>query len=231
MTISVVQTALGSINNQGATFGAGVTSGNFVLVASGSYNSGGPPSPNSPTLGGSTPAGTSQLIEEPSPGSSNTVGVAYYLMPVTAGVAGATALVSSWSNNEIGIIAWELHSSTGTLTLDKSSTGQGTSSSFSSGTTGAITGSSEIVAGVAAGFGISMTHPGSPYTDSDGSGGSNFIIAGYQIVTSSGGTYSYAAGTSGSANWAAGIVTLTDGSSSGAPADVPYLIAQNTGFF
>jgi hypothetical protein len=109
-------------------------------------------------------------------------------------------------NGMIGQAIYEVAGLGPAPVLDKSNSGgAGTGTAVSSGATGAITGAPELVlAGTMAFAGTPATNSG--WTCLQPSGGAD-LTAGYQIATSSGGSFTWSQTSSGSP-WAAGIVTV-----------------------
>jgi hypothetical protein len=90
--------------------------------------------------------------------------------------------------------------------LDKSSTSSGNSTAVTSGASGAITTTPEIVIGGLVIFGQVMALVTSPWTSIQLS--DQFQQSGYQIVTSGSSSYTYAQTAGGSAEWVGAVVTV-----------------------
>jgi hypothetical protein len=209
VAISIVQSAWASGLGGGGSFGAGATLGNWLVIAQTGYNNSTPPPTNTaaPTLGGITSAVATQLLYEASPNTANNVSLAFWLLQVTSAIAGQTAVNTTWdTGNAAGFVAYETTGWTGTPALDQSSSDNGTGTAVTSLTTPAIQYAPELVIGTLISYGQTQGSPAG-YTNNNSSA-NGFQATGYQIVTSSGGTYTYAATAGGSANWAAGIVTI-----------------------
>jgi hypothetical protein len=196
MAVAVVQSV--SSNSTSITVtstGAGNTMVVCIMGASGS----GTPSVSGVTLGGSS-TGWSQAESET--GASNE---AFSAIWTNSNIAGSqTAVVVSGSNLDVasgygGILVYEISGLKTSSALDKSNKGTATSNSWSSGATGTLTQSSEIVIGCC-NASSTLSGPSSPWTNKTAG---NYAIAGYQIVsattsqtysgTGSGTTFPYAA--------------------------------------
>jgi hypothetical protein len=214
MTISVVQVGTladlsGSGGSGDASFAADVTAGNSLIYAFTDYSGTNVViSSNTPTFAGSEPAGSVKLTDEQSPYSGGTVYAALWLLPDVAGGSkeiGITSVNGTGGAN-VGLIAWEVAGLGASPSADKSSEGSGNSTAVSSGASGAITASPEIIVGLAVGYGQTEPGAGAPWTET--TFGSDFIYAGYQIAASSGGSYTYAMTGGSSAPWAALVATV-----------------------
>jgi hypothetical protein len=212
--LSVLQAATASGFSNEATFGNPVTEGSYLLIASSAYAFGSTPPDNtdSPTLGGTPPAGAAQLqyIQSPTAGG-DTVAEALWLLPVTAAIAGATAIECPWSGEDgyAGVVAIETSGWAAAPAVDQSSTGQGASDTVTSGDTGATLQQPELIFGMSIGFAQVQAFPsGYVNYNGQGSGADQYFVAGWTAALTSGGTYAYGGTAESSANWAAGIVTL-----------------------
>lgn len=224
MTISVVQTT--PINGFASTnaFTAGLTLGSWLLITGAAYSTGGaaPTANGTPTIGGLTPATTSQVAQKGSPGSSSTVYGAAWLIKVDAALAGAKtiAFAATAATGIVGVVGWETTGWTGTPTLDPATSpalvANGTSNAPSSGTSGTLVNAPAFIAGWIVGFSQSETEPVTGYTTIDGSA-DGFFPAGWRIATSSGGTFVFATAATGSANWSAGLYALYDAAGGSTP--------------
>jgi hypothetical protein len=213
VAITVVQTATGT-GNPPFSFGSAVTVGNTVILFTPGYSTtGSTPSTGSVKLGGNTITGTEAFFNNGTTGgiASASAGgnVAYaslWMLP-NVQVAGQTAVDITFTagNSGIGGVAWEVSGLGPSPQLDQSSSGTSVSATTnSSGTTPAITGAPEFIAAGAMMF--SGAGAGSPagFTVSNPSGD---CWAGYQIATSSGGTYTWSQ-TSAGTPWSAIIATV-----------------------
>jgi hypothetical protein len=206
--VSVVQVATSGSFTNAVSFGTGVTLGNYLIISGAAYNNASPPtSGGSPTVGGVAPVGAAQAIQEGS-GGSNSVYAATWLLPVTAAIAGQTAVSMPFTGaaGHAGITAIETTGWGGTPAVDRSSAGGAGSTAVNSGTTSATQYAPEFIMAWSIGYSQAQPSP-SGYTIQNAGGNSDFIT-GYQIAGSSGGTYSWAGTGSPSANWAAGVVTF-----------------------
>lgn len=179
------------------------TAGNTLVVCVMSYSFTAQGSVSGITLGGSA-GNFSQLCAAHETNGTFWSDTFIWADPNCAG--SQTAIVVSGTNLTItsgGLVVVYEVSGLGTAVLDVSSTGNGNSASYSSGTTGTTATASEFWVG-AVGAGNFITKPGSPWTDSGG--GVSEAASGYQIVSSTGtATYS---GTLTSNPWSAAVVTL-----------------------
>ena len=213
MTISIVQTCNGSGLASTATFGAGVTLGNYLIIATGAYTTTASPpvAASCPTVGGLTPAGNADLIAQLGPSAADTVSCAYWLLPVTAAIAGQSAVQcsGSWTGaaGYTGVVGIETTGWAGVPALDRSVGNGGTTTAVNSGTTPAIQYAPELVIGGSVGFGAVQPTP-APYTCIDATGGDGYYEVGYIIAGVSGGTYSWAGTELSVNNWAAAVATL-----------------------
>jgi hypothetical protein len=223
MTITVVQAT-----NPNGLFGSAITAGNTVILAGIAYNGGNDISSSVPTIGGTAVTGT--LIESgnsPTP-TSALVYQGMWMLPDVAG--GGTQLGLTFSAtggaSEQSLIGFEVSGLGPSPVADRSSEGSGINSGpAASGTTAAIQASPEIVIGASVGYALTVTAPGAPWTSV--AGNSTFCYAGYQVVTSSGGTYQWSTAVSGAGDWTAGVVTVA--ASAGAPAtaaQLPLVVSQ-----
>ena len=210
MTISVVQTAWISAGFSGS-FASNVTIGNSIVIAATGYNGNNGTAISSSGLlyNGASQAGTVKLTDLQSGGGTGSDYLAFWLIPDVQSSAKTLAITmtNSLTGSFVGIAAWEVSGLGASPALDQSSIASGgTTAAQSSGTTGAITGAPEFIAGALVQDGTPGTLPGSPWSANIVSGTTN-TAAQSQIVVSSGGTYAYNVG-AGNANWVSGIVTV-----------------------
>jgi hypothetical protein len=222
MAISVVQTATGT-GNPPVTFASNVTAGNTVILAAPCYDTGGTNNTvSSVLLGGSAVTGTVAFFNPGSTGgvNSGSLGgnVAYisiWMLPNCPG--GQNSVDYTFSGSQVGQVAWEIAGLGTSPSLDQSSSGSSTTLGTSdSGTTSAITAAPEIVIGAAMIFSGAGASSPAGYTVSNPTGD---LWAGYQIVTSSGGTYDWQQ-TGAGQPWAAAIVTIQGTAAAPAPVQV-----------
>ena len=192
------------------------TAGNCLLVLIASKgSSGSAASVSGITLGGSAGNFASLAAAHGTDGFTDWADAFAWADPSCAG--GQTAVSISGSNLGVGsgiggVTVLEISGIAASSPLDKSSTGNGQSSSFASGATATTTVAAELWAAIAATPG-SATGPGLPWTDESPPGGA--AAAAYQVVSSTG-TASYS-GTCSNEAWAALVVTLKGGSTAAAP--------------
>lgn len=233
MAISIVQTPAPS-SGATNTFASAVTAGNSVILGIGAFAfSNAAITSSAPLLGGSSVTGSSQLVAELSPFStgSGVVYYAFYLLPNIPGGATSVAVTVGGGGTAFGLWAWEVSGLGSSPTLDQSAkNGNGNSLNPSVGPSGAITAAPELVLGAGIMLGVALASPGAPWTVE--AGGSNFAWAGYQIATSSGGTYTWSQSSGGSANaWSAVIATVegTSGGSGATGIPAPLALAAPAG--
>lgn len=213
MAISVAQAPLVLAGAYSGSFGSNVSAGDTIfLVATGYTTSAVSISTSSPMFNGSTPAGSTKLIEAQSPGI-NSVYSAIWMLPNVAGGASSVSLTITNSqgqgSNAVGLVAYDVAGLGHNPTLDTSNTATGTTNHPSSGASGAIGHVPEFILAGLVGYGLVMSDVGAPWTEVQFPDGYN--LTGYQIVTSSGGSYTYSQTGSSAANWVGGIVTVYAG--------------------
>jgi hypothetical protein len=219
MAIGIVQSvAIGGAWS--GSFGSNVGAGNTVYLFGYQYTTAGAAmSSSGPQFNGAAVGSATQLISGQGPGTDTVYGTVWQL-PDLAGGAASFALTPSGGtvDSNVGIIALEVSGMGTTPALDAGATpnpspGSGNSAAVSSGTTGAITSSPELILGLGAQFGGVLTLPGAPW------GGlltpSGFCAAGWQVAASSGGTYAYAPATSVTESWYASVAALEPAGSAG----------------
>lgn len=202
--ISIVQAK--SAASTSVTLNNPTTAGNCLVVyVTGSGSSA--PSVTGVTIGGSASNFAVLKSASTSNGFTQFILATAWACPSCPGGQTAVAVsgtnISSVTVHEVSGLA----STSGAL-LDKFSTGSSASaaSSWSSGATTATANAAEYIGGVAIDSGT-MTGPASPWANASPVSGS---ITGSQITTSTG-TFTYSGTSSGSAIWAAVVVTLNPG--------------------
>ena len=223
MTIAVVQS--NDLNGSGASlsFGSGVTTGNTVfLVVVGYSSSSSALSVTSPTLGGSSVTGSSTLQSEQLYYSStgHNVGHFTFMLPDCPGGSAAVGWTAGGGTSIDAAFIYEVSGLGASPALDQQAVADGTTTAVASGTTPAITEAPEFILGAAAIYagtvgGGTGNGPGSPpwtVLEPNFSG-----WAGYQIATSSGGTYSWSQTGVSADTWTCGIVTVYAGSGGTSP--------------
>ena len=209
MAISVVQ-AIPFPNAFSGSFASNVTAGNTIFLVVGARDNGTTPTASAPTLGGSAVTGAIQLWTSAWAQDTNVDFGAAWMMPNCPGGSPAVAITvtNGTATTVCGLIAYEVTGLGTTPTLDKSSSNIANSNAPNSGASGAITSAPEfILGGVAMNQGIS---PGpSGWTNLAVAAGTVALWASYQIVTSSGGSYTYSGMTTiGSSQWTSGVATI-----------------------
>lgn len=210
MAISVAQSASGGALP--LNFSTAVTAGNTVFLIVGGYtNSGGACSSSSPTLGGSPVSGSAAFFN---PGGSNGLQstgspaayAAIWMMPNCPGGSVAVGLTTSFPGGGLtGAMAFEVSGLGATPVLDQSVSATATTgTTVNTGATGSITAAPELILCADQTYGGSSSNPSGGWTATNIS---TNTWAGYQIATSSGGTYNWTQ-TVTSGPWAAGIVTI-----------------------
>lgn len=208
MAISVVQAQSSADLANTVTLGAGLTLNNWLLVVANDYGHSTLTIPASPTVGGVVPPAYGTIMSGINTGST-AVSYTFWLMPVTAAMAGATAISFNSGTADGHIKGWamELHSSTGAvLNLDQSLAAVGTAGTPSCG---------PIVSSVANTLAV-FTFPvngANPSVTTGGwtiVGGQNFSALGYQSVTSSGTSVSVTGTLSAGNEWAIGLLNIRE---------------------
>ena len=185
--------------------------GNCLVVCIGGL-AGSAPSVSGVTLGGA--AGNFALARKQAVASFTDGDCEIWTDQNCAG--GQTAVTVTFSGSQTDAYAWVMEWSgiAGTGAVDKTNSGSTTSSPSSSGSTGTLTNTSEVVIGASLASGVagsSQAGPGSPWTNlAQLPAGNGSLIAGYQIVTANTAqTYSATiSGGNGVYETAAVIVTL-----------------------
>jgi hypothetical protein len=211
VTISVVQSGTFPAAWSG-TMGSPVTSGNTLfLVPQGYENSGGTMSTSAPLLGGNPVTGAVKLLDtEGSDFIKTYAGI--WMLPNCPGGSAAVAITMSGSNaiSNVGLFYYEVAGLGSAPVLDQSSSGNsgsGSGTAVSSGTTGAITSAPEFILG-AGGNDQGAGSGAAGFTSLNMSGLGN-AWAGYQIASSSGGTFSWSQTAAAAARWAAAVVAIS----------------------
>lgn len=206
MTISLVQAPAAGAAPSLAAVGSGNTV-YFGIVAFAFSNA--TITSSAPTIGGSPVSGATKILDQLS-GFSGTgvVYIAVWKMPnVTGAPSGTCGITIGGGGTLLDIFPREYSGMGASPTVDQLVTVQHPNApNPAAGPTGAITSAPELVIMMSAILGVAEASPGSPWTYEAGS--SSFCGFGWQVVTSSGGTYSFTQSTSGGQNaWSAGIVT------------------------
>lgn len=211
MAISVVQTASHS-GNPPATFGSAVTAGNTVFLAATGYTTtSGNPSTSAAKLGGSAVTGTVAFFNNGTTGgilsplsAGNGAYISIWMLPNIPGGGTTVDVTFAGQSGIIGQVAYEVAGLGASPVLDKkTSGGSATGTAVDSGSTGAITGSPEFVLGCSMAF-VGISSGPSGFTAVHPAGD---MWAGFQIATSSGGSYDWQQTSSGNP-WSAGLVTV-----------------------
>ena len=210
MSILLVQSASakGTASPVTVTLGSGVTGGNCLAASIG--------------LAGSTP-GTVTGVKTGSSADNWASAIAKTGTDCGAAIwtdqdcaAGGTSVVvtTSTSGALTGVfaVAEEWSGIKTSSAVDKTNSGSGSSTAFSSGATGTLSDAAEVILGCAAALYISgnvtLTGPGSPWTNfTDQTESGNASIAGYQVVSATT-TETYSGTVSSSTGWAACIASL-----------------------
>ena len=209
MTISVVQ----SKNIPGSwsgSFATNVSAGNTVFFFGFQYGSSGGMSSSSPLFGGSSVAGAVKLFDGQNSGGSDVYGT-IWMLPDLAGGAASVALTNSGGtvDSNVGSAAIEVSGLGTSPGLDSGTpnpeTGNGTSGTVLSGSTGALAAAAAVILAAAVQYGSDPGAQGSPWTDLQPS---SFCRAVWQVVTSSGGTYEFSGNTDGVPGWFAGVAAV-----------------------
>ena len=230
MTIAKVQLASFTGAWTGS-LGANGTPGNSIFLGEFAYNAvtANTMSSNSPLYNGAAVAGATKILEVQSP-SGQAVYAAIWMLPniqsagKTLGLTGVNTTIDS----NVGLAAIEVSglgsaplvgSAGGAGAASNPQTATGTSTSPSSGASGAISSQPQLVLGASVGFGQDQTAPSSPWLTIGQPSSGPLDVFSYQIVTSSGGTFTFAPTGHSSADWVAGVVTVAP--TGGGPAPIP----------
>jgi hypothetical protein len=211
MTISVVQAPSPFGDATSGDFGDDVTEHNTVFLIMNAYAlSDVTISTSDPLLGGAAVTGAALLGHQQSAWDGTlTAYTAIWQLPDCPGGADAVALTltNGEVNTATGLWAFEVAGLGTAPSLDKSAAANGTSGIASSGASGDIITSPELILGACA-----QNSPES-FGQPGGFTGSNLEagIAGYQIAASAGNSYTYDVSNGGD-EWAAVIVTIAAGS-------------------
>jgi hypothetical protein len=204
-------------------FASSVTPGNSIILWVCTYNTtGNTISTSSPKYNGASVTGAVKLFELQCPGSF-AMYTAIWLLPDVSGSGTSVSYTLTNGNvdSNMGFSIAEVSGLGASPSLDSGAspnpaTGSNTAGpNPSSGATGDITAAPEIIVGSYMTDG-SPSGPGSPWTTV---APTSFCSTGYQVVTSSGGSYTYS-GTSGSVGWAAGVAAIKGGTSHTATASL-----------
>jgi hypothetical protein len=214
VSIAVVQTATTN-NASSISFTNNVTPGNAVVLWQYAYtNTGAAISTSSPVFNAVPVTGAALLLAQQSAGASAVYG-AVWILPNLAGGAKPVGVTVTGGivDTNVGIIAVE-YAGLGTApvidTAAAAVTTAGSSGIPASGSTGALAASLALILGMAVEYGVNITGPASPWTENNPAG-TNLCAGGYQVATSSGGTYGYTCTAGSGAGWSAGAVAVVPG--------------------
>jgi hypothetical protein len=226
MALAVVQSVSFNAAWSGS-FGANVTAGNTVFLLAYQYNNtGATMSSSSPVFGGS-PASGASLITSGQPSGSAVVYGVIWMLPDLAGGAASVGLTNSGGtvDTNVGMAAVEVSGLGASPALDTTATNPapatGSSGNPASGTTSATAEAPDFIIAFAVEYGTALTAPGAPWLAPTGGQPASGCLAGWQIATSAGGTYSYSATGSGQ-RWAASVAAIAV-TSGAAPQQPPFL--------
>lgn len=218
MTISVIQARAFNANSSGS-FSSNVTAGNSVILIATGASNGVSMSSSSPLFNGSAAAGAALVVDENSPlPAGSAVYVAIWLLPDLAGGAasvGLTVANNAYPYPSTGLIGLEVAGLGTSPASDQTQKTAGATASVTSGTTGTTTTASELVVASLISFGQTFSDVGSPWTELQF--GSDFSIAGYQVVSATG-AFTYSQTASGAAGNAGIIATFKAAGAPGPPA-------------
>ena len=195
--ISVLQAQVIAANGTSGSFASNVTPGSTIFLILTGYSSTTQGPSSSPVFNGSTPAGTVHLCDLSEILGSDVELLGAWMLPDVAGGAASVGVTAAgWSTSaNTGLFGIEVAGLGAAPYVDKSSTneGNGASTAITSNATGAIAAAPEFVIGFAGSYGQTQTAPSSPWTDlgiPSGAGNAHSQVI-YQVVTSSGGTYTW----------------------------------------
>lgn len=212
MAITVVQT--GEFNDaQSGSFTNNVGAGNTVFLYPFTYtNDGATISTSNPTFNGVSVTGAVQLFNVQGP-NNNTVNVTIWMLPNLAGGAKSVAITvtNGITDGNVGLCAIEVSGLGASPSIDSGAspnpeTGNSATGIPASGSTGNITQAAELILGMACEYGVSITAPTSPWNNLEP--GSGLCQAGYQVTSTSGGSYNYNQTAGSGASWACGVVAI-----------------------
>lgn len=172
-------------------------------------------STSSPVFDGQAGAGPVKLIEQQSPGAANAVyGVLWMLPPPGGGWPAAAGPFTVTVTNgivdaNVGMVIGEFSGMGAAAVLDSGAApnpavASGASGSPTTGNTGNIIAAPELIVALAVEFGVALTGAGGAWGELQAS---SFCLSAWQVVTSSGGAYSYNPSGFGG-NWAAGVAAV-----------------------
>jgi hypothetical protein len=213
--VSVVQSAYFAFDTEG-NFNTNVTAGNSIVMIPALYSNAGSGSfstsnPQFGSLGNSVPG--AQLIEATGPFEDDeAVYTAVWLMPNVPGGATFVRLDLSYPSpgGPHGTFAYEIAGLGGTPQLDSAggvAFATGSSAPVNSGACPAITEPVEIVFGFGHIYSVNLSAPASAWTAAMGGSDADFW-AGYQITSTTGGTYDWAQAGSGAGSWNSGVAAI-----------------------
>jgi hypothetical protein len=220
MTISLVQSASSSTlvtNTITVTLGSPTTAGNCLIVAEGASGTVTNPTVTGITLGGvADNFGTNPLIRIGDPALSDAF---TEIWADTNCAGGKTSVVLTYSGSPTTGSVWvyEFSGLASASILDQSSSAYSgsTQATWDSGTTATTTQPNELWVGANTGYSTTITGPGAPWINSAIlNSGTRYLIAGYQIVSSTG-TADYSGTYNGNSYECAAVVTLKGASVSG----------------
>ena len=206
MAISVPQTASAD-QVYSAAFPGPVGAGDSVILAVSAFTTAGLVIASHDPLYNSLPvAGAVKLCEKQSPGAGNAVYAALWLLPDLAGGATGVSITvdNGGTSTVVGLHGLDVTGLGATPSLDVSSVNAAaTGTAVSSGPTGAIASSPELIVAVDISFGQALTQAGAPWTELTHV--SSFTWTGYQVANSAGASFNYQTTAAASAPWA-GII-------------------------
>ncbi|HEV2412590.1 MAG TPA: DUF4082 domain-containing protein [Candidatus Saccharimonadales bacterium] len=190
-----------------------ITAGNTVfLIPSGYTNSNNAISTSSPTVGGTVVPNAVKLLESTQPSGSIRDYGAIWMLPNYSSGLGAFGITINNTNsiNNVGLFYIEVHGLGPKPVLDQSVSAENmaTTNLVNSGMTGAIRTPNEFILG----YGIedqTASNPPAGWACPPSCGGLGNSWAGYQVSTTSGGTYNWSQTASSNSTWTAGIVAVS----------------------
>ena len=227
--ITVVQAVSSADLSNNATC-AGLTQGNMLLLIAGQYSTGGPNTPPVTYFVGGTSYTTPAAFLSRS--SATNISYAMWLVPVTAAMAGATALsFTVTSAGAVKLYGMEL-SAAGTIIVDQAHAANGSGSTFDSGSVTAQFDNELAVFSIPV-FNFTASPGAVPHPPWTEVGGSNFMQTWYQNGVASGTALDLSGSLTGSGDWASGLITLiagTDYTLFGQPALGGTVTADNAAY-
>lgn len=172
------------------SFMKNITPGNSVIMMVTGLGTSVAPVTSAPLIGGATVPGAVKIGELSGSNATQFVSSALWLLPNLPGgnTTASITIANDTPTANSGLLCWEVAGLGNVPSVDVSSTGSANSTSISSGTTSGVAGPGEFVVGMWGANGVSYNEP-TWFTSQLGVLGCT--VAGWQVTTSAGTTYSY----------------------------------------